>query len=364
MKIALAHDWLDTTLGGSERVLIELAHLYARAPIYTLIFDPQRYQGLIDPHRVRTSRLQQLPKLLRRRHKYLLPFIPGALEQMDFSDYEVVLSSSNGLVKGIKTGPATIHICYAHTPSRFVWEDKASYLDAQASFIQKPVAKWLAHHFKKWDIKSAQRVNVWLANSRYTAQRLKAYYHAEAQVIYPPVEISKLESHFSDRKADYYVIVSTLAAYKQLDIAISAFNDNGLTLKIIGSGPEKERLTKIAKSNIKFLGWLDEDQKIEVVAKAKAFVFPAVEDFGIAPVEAMAVGTPVIALGRGGLLETVKDGVSGVFFNKPTPDSVNQAISKFAKIEFDHTKIAACVSIFNKERFDKEIKEAVANAQP
>lgn len=363
LKIALAHDWLDEVLGGSERVFIEFTKLFPNAPIYTLLFDESRYKGIIDAKRVTTSGLQKLPKFLRRRHKFLLPFIPKAVERLDLSGFDVVLSSSNGFIKGLETTGNTKHICYLHTPARFAWEDAAKYLNKNTNLLTRGIAKWLNSRFRAWDIRSARRVDKWLANSLYTAERIKKYYHAEATVINPPVNVMELKNYIEEQKDNYFITLSTFAGYKRLDLVVEAFNLNGRPLIMVGEGPEKAKLQKISKANIQFRGWVEEAAKAKLLANAKALIYPSTEDFGIAPIEAMAVGTPVIAYGAGGVLETITEGKGGLFFNRPTVKSLNQSLQKFDKLQWIPKQIHESVAKYDKSNFLKAIKDTLALAQ-
>lgn len=362
MNIALAHDWLDTTLGGSERVFIEFTKLYPDAPIYTLLFDANRYKGLIDPRRVVTSSLQKLPKAIRSRHKYLIGRIPRAVEAFNFEGFDVVLSSSNGFIKGIKTSANTTHICYCHTPARFVWEDAAAAIAAKAGGGLKALAaKKALAKFKDWDITSAQRVDQWLANSKYTADRLKKYYGVSAKIIYPPVNVRGLSSHYTSQKGDYYLSLSTFAAYKRLDSVVEAFNQNGRLLVMAGEGPERARLERLAKPNVRFVGWVDEAAKADYLAGAKALIYPSTEDFGIAPIEALAVGTPVIAFGKGGVVETIKP-TDGVLYKQPTADSLMAAVAKFEQTKFDPGSLKKHAIVYDRANFLKRIDQIMKQA--
>jgi exopolysaccharide biosynthesis WecB/TagA/CpsF family protein len=362
MRIALAHDWLDSTLGGSERVLIELANLYPQAPIYTLLFDQERYKSTINCSRIETSILQRLPAWVRRHHKYLLPLIPYAVSRLRISQCDVILSSSNGLIKSLKSPPATLHICYCHTPARFIWEDRAKYLKEHSRWWQRGVAEVVSRLVRGWDYRTAQRVNVWLANSGYTALRLADYYGVRAQVVYPPVDTEGLQPYFKDHKQGFYVTLSTLARYKNIELVIRAFNDNGRRLIVIGEGPDRSRLEKLATGNIEFTGWVSEHQKATLLSDAQALIYPSVEDFGIAPVEAMAVGTPVVAYRRGGLEETIKEHVTGLFFRHQTPRSLNEALLRLEGSRLDAKSICAHAHTFSRQRFLQAISEIVEQA--
>ncbi len=357
MKVALVHDWLNNKVGGGERVLFQLAELFPDAPIYTLVFSAPKYAGLIDPSRVRTSSLQHLPKILHERSRYLLPLIPTAVEQFDFSAYDVVISSSAAWVKNIITKPETLHICYCHTPMRFVWDYWPKYLDEQrVGFIRRLAIRSMTSKLRLWDYYGAARVDHWIANSAATASRIKKYYHQTAEVIYPGVDLSLL--HPAKEKEDYYICLGMLTPYKKFDLAIEAFAHSKRHLVVVGDGPDRRRLQQLATPNIKFTGSVSDTEKAKLLAAAKAFILPNEEDFGLVPVEAMAAGTPVIAYGRGGALETVTM-KTGIFFYEPTAASLIQAIGEFEQKEFKLADLTARAQVFSKSNFQKSIKHRV-----
>lgn len=358
MKVAIVHDWLNTKRGGGENVLLELAALYPEAPIYTLLFNEANYHDVLDPKRVRASWLQKLPGWLRNRSRYLLPLIPIAIESFDFSEYDVVISSSSAFAKGVITRPETVHICYCHTPMRFVWDYWPRYVDEQhVGPLRRTAIHRLTSRLRLWDYYSSARVDVWLANSRTTAKRIQKYYKQPSEIIYPGVVTADFEA--SDTKGDYYVTLGSLTPYKKFDMAIQAANKLGRNLTVIGDGADRGRLEALAGSTVTFSGRVSDDERKRLLAGAKAMIFASEEDFGIAPVEAMASGTPVIAYNRGGLTETVIDGVTGAFFNKPTVDSLAAAMTKADDMTYTAASLRKHAEQFDVAVFRTQIKKAV-----
>jgi len=359
MKIALAHDYL-VQYGGAERVVAEFINLFPEAPLYTLLGSKKNLLNR-PSDLIKNSFLQNIPhaeKFL----KYFLGLMPLAWEQFDFTDYQIVLSSTSGLAKGIITPLNCLHICYCHTPTRYLWSDAHSYVEElKQPKIVKFFLPLLLHRLRLWDMFAAQRVDYFIANSHFVAQRIKKYYNREARVIYPPVNID--EYQISQEQDDYFIIVSRLRPYKKVDLAIKAFNELGLPLIIIGDGEEKDRLQKMAKKNIIFLGEVSEEIKKKYLARAKAFIHPQIEDFGIAAVEAMAMGKPIIAYAQGGALETVQDGVNGVYFNEQSWECLVHTILKADFAQFNPHTIRESVAKFNIARFRQEIREFIAECR-
>lgn len=358
MKVALVHDWLNTKYGGAERVLDQLAAIYPDAPIYTLIYNPEATGKAIDPSRIKTSSLQRLPRWLQKRSRYLLPLIPTAVEQFDLSDYDVVISSSAAFSKSVITKPETVHICYCHTPTRFIWDYWPRYVSEQrVGPIRRAIIHWLTSKLRVWDYYSAERVDYWIANSKTTAARIKKYYRQSVdRVIYPGVEVSAFQPVPPSRKEDYYVTLGMLTPYKKVDLAIEACNKLGKKLVVIGSGPDLERLQEMAGPTITFAGRVRDEERADLVAKASALIFANEEDFGISPVEAMASGTAVIAYGKGGLTETVVKGVTGEFFEQPTVESLMECLQNFDSSSYATKKLVSRADQFSDRRFAKEIQ--------
>lgn len=356
MRIALVHELL-TMRGGAEKTLKVLADMFPEAPIYTLLHDEKKLGEWFPKERVRTSRLQKFSWISKNHHLYLGCF-PRAVESWDFSEFDLVISASSAFVHGIKTGPETKHICYVHSPARYLWDRTFDVLE-QAK--EKPFG-WIPYTYlthimcmlRKWDASVADRPDVLLAASKEVKRRIELYWRRESEVIYPPVEISDFPLAQAQR-GDSYIIVSTLVPYKRIELAIEACNKLGKRLKIIGSGPHRKKLEKISGSTIEFLGYQEHDKLVHELQNAKAFIFPGCEDFGIAPVEAMACGTPVIAFRKGGALETVKDGETGIFFDDSTSEALAKAIEAFEGMSFDPKRCRENAELFSRERFEKQI---------
>ncbi len=363
MKIALVHDWFNQKHGGGENVALELAKLFPEAPMYTLLFNASKFGHLIEPSRVRTSRLQSLPQWLQSHPRYLLPLIPAAVGGFNFDEFDLVLSSSVAFVKNIKHSDNTYHICYCHSPMRFAWDYGAKYLGEQRiDPLQRWVGRLIRNRIKRWDLKGNKGVNLWIANSQTVADRIERYYHQESEVIYPPVDTSSFSPIAKTAKQDFYITASMLTAYKKLDLVITAFNLSGRKLLVMGEGPDQQRLQKLANHNVKLIGYVDQPRMSQLLSQAKGLIFPSEEDFGIAPVEAMASGTPVIAYGKGGLTETVVPGKTGVLFHEQTAQALNQALEYFEGLEFYPPDLVAQAAKFDRSVFGDRIKLIVKQA--
>ena len=334
-KYALVHEWLTPqATGGSELVVQQILN-HIDANLYALIdFESSNPDSYLYQRQIGTTFLQHLPYARYGVQKYL-PLLPLAIEQLDLRQYDVILSSSHAVAKGVLTTPDQLHICYCHTPMRYAWDLTFDYL--HQSKLGKGAVGWvtryLLHRLRQWDVLSANRVDYFIANSHHTARRIWRCYRREATVIYPPVNVDNLP--FSTEKADFYLTVSRLVSYKQVSLIVKAFNELQLPLVIIGTGPEMKKIRDLAKSNIQILGWQPDAVVKKYMAEAKAFVYAACEDFGIALVEAQACGTPVIAYGAGGALETVRDlpdsldTATGIFFKSQTTAAIMEAVQKF-----------------------------------
>lgn len=362
MRVALVHDYL-VQYGGAERVLEVFAEMYPDAPIYTLIHDPKNLYGAFSGKSIHTSFLQNLP-FARKHHRFFPQLMPMAVEEFDLKKFDLVISSTNSYAKGVITGPQTLHISYCHTPMRYAWDDCHRYLNEfRYSSTVKKIIPFALNYLRMWDKVSSDQVDHYIANSGTVRRRINKYYNMPADVIYPPVNV---EPFFDERYQglevkDYYFMLGRFLPYKHYDIVIEAFAKNGKELKILGSGPEEKYLKELAagKPNIEFLGRLDDDEARRYFSQAKAFVFPSEDDFGIVPVEAMAAGRPVIAYGAGGALETVVEGKTGTFFDEQTPESVDEALARFEKMEFDTNEIRNHARSFDKERFKKELQQFI-----
>ncbi len=355
LKIAIAHEWL-TTLGGSERVVAALLELYPGAPVYTTFLSSRNLPPEMLSWDVRTSFVQKLPFLRRISQKYV-PLFPLAFESFDFSSYDLVISSSSACAKGILTGPATTHICYCHSPLRYAWEPWLDTRFQGANKVLKAGNDVLLHYLRLWDRLAADRVDYFIANSRNVAAKIGKYYRRDAAVINPPVDVEAFPA--VKETEDYFLVVSRLVPYKRVELAVEAFNRLGLPLKIAGDGPGRERLQAAAGPGIEFLGYVSEAELPGLIGRARALVFPGEEDFGMVPVEAMAAGRPVIGFGRGGLLETVVDGETGLFFPEPAAAALVKAVQRFEEMSFDAARISKHAARFSRERFQREIAEFV-----
>ena len=331
MKLAIVHDFLNQ-MGGAEYVVKVLRSVFPEAPIYTSIYVPSAVCPSFRSADIRTSFMQRLPMIKKHARRYL-PLYPYAFEMFDFSEYDVVLSSSSSFAKGVITGPDTCHICYCYTPMRFVWKYHTYIEQEPFSRLTKICLPFLIHRLRRWDEITANRVDYYVAISNEVRRRIWKYYRRDAVVITPPVETSRFRVGETDD--GYHVIISRLLPYKRIDIAIEAFNKLRMPLKIVGSGRDLERLRGMAGPTIEFLGRLSDDEMQRCLMNCRALVFPGLEDFGLTPVEAMACGKPVIAFAGGGALETVKEGVTGLFFHEQTADALAAAVLNLHADEFD-----------------------------
>ncbi len=371
LRVALVHDFL-VQYGGAERVLEVLGEMFPKAPVYTLLYDKEKMRGKFSSKEIRTSFLQKFPKFLRKRYRYLLPFMPTAPETFDLRDFDLVISSSGAWSKGIVTKLNTVHIAYIHSPMRFVWDYNERYVrDQKSAFggkVQSFITRILLSYLRLWDYEAAQRPDYLIANSKYTQERITKYYRRESVVIYPPVEKfeilnpkSETNSKFKIQNSKFFLVVSRLSPYKKADLVVKAFNKLELPLVIIGEGEQYKYLKKIAGKNIKILGWQSDGKLAEYYANARAFIFPAEDDFGLAPVEAMSYGVPVIAYRKGGAAETIIEGVTGEFFNAQTPEVLADGVRRFMEKEnqYDKEAIKKRAGEFSKEKFRKEFSEFI-----
>lgn len=358
-KIALVHDFL-LKLGGAERVLKVFADTFPEAPIYTLLYDEKSVGNVFPKERVRPSALQKLPRFIRKRQKYLLPKMPRAIEEMDFSEFDIVLSSNSAFTHGIVTNTDTKHVCYCHSPMRYAWDWKNEYIEEQnIGRIKKAAIALLLNKIRMWDQIAADRADEYIANSKTVRNRIMKYYRKNSDIIYPPVDVSRFKPQ--KKKENFFLIVSTITPYKKIDLAVQLFNKIGKELVIIGEGPQKAYLQSIAGSNISFLGFKSDKETTEYFQNARGFIFPGEEDFGITPVEAMAAGTPVLAYGKGGVTETVIPGVTGEFFTQPTVDSMEQGLARLLVNEKNYVMktMRDQAEKFCQDRFIKEIKKKI-----
>jgi glycosyltransferase involved in cell wall biosynthesis len=362
MKPALIHEWL-VTVAGAESVLKSIYTLYP-GTIYTLFHDTA---GTADETwgtaPIRSSMLQALP-FAKKHHRVFLPLYPMAIEQFDLREHKLIISSSYAVAKGVLTSSDQLHICYCHSPMRYIWDLTFQYMEAAGltKGIKSFLVRGIFHYIRLWDTVSSLRVNEFVANSHYIANRIRKCYNRSATVIYPPVDVERFR--IEQNRENYFITVSRLVQYKRIDLLIEAFNALKLPLLIIGEGPAKNTLMKMANKNITFLGHLPPDEMDAYLRKARAFVFSAEEDFGIVNVEAQASGIPVIAFGRGGVLETVVPEKTGLFFYRQNPLDIIETVQEFLKKEdtFDPHIIRENAERFPRSRFESEFKSFVESA--
>lgn len=360
MKIALVQDYL-VEYGGAERVLQALCEIFPEAPIYTLLYDEKASGRVFRGREIHTSFLQKIPFACRH-HRWFAALMPLAVEQFDLSEFDVVLSNSASFGKGIITKPKTTHVNYCMTPTRFLWDGSHRYIDEfKLPWLIRKISPAVIAYLRIWDKEAALRVDKFIANSNFVRTRIAKYYQREAEVITPPIDVSKY--HISPEIDEYFLMVGRLVAYKRFDLAVQVFNAIGKPLKIIGDGPERKRLEKMAKKNIEFLGLVSDNKLPELYSRAQALIFPQEEDFGLVPLEAMASGRPVIAYRAGGALETILDGRTGVFFNEQTEISLALAIGKHYETNFNPNVIRAHALDFDKSIFREKVLKLFSTSQ-
>ncbi len=353
MKIALVHEFL-TQLGGAERVLKNFLEIWPDAVLHVLIFDNEKTKGQFEEYKKNISFLDHLP-LSHKHHRLFVSIMPIAIEHFDFEEFDVVISDSSSFAKGIKTNK--LHICYCHAPTRYLWTAHDYLAKQQYPEIFKQLGKPALALLKKWDFKAAQRPNFIIANSKNIQNQIKEFYKRDSIVIPPPVDTKKF--YKEGEKQEYFLAASRLEPYKKIDLIIEAFNTLGLPLKIAGTGTAETELKAKAQKNIEFVGSVTDDQLRKLYSGAKAFVFAAEEDAGIMVVEAQACGTPVIAYGKGGSLETIVPGVTGEFFVEQTPQSIIEVVKNFDSTKYDSNKIRENAQQYDNKIFQQKIKQFV-----
>lgn len=359
MRVALIHDHLAQD-GGAESTLRVFAEMFPDAPIYTLLYDKKYIEKYYKDRNVQVSIIQRLPGGVKH-YKWYMPFMPMAVEFFDLSNYDLVLSDSSSFAKGVITKPETLHINYCHTPTRYLWSDTHEYInELKYNKYFKKIISLILNYTRIWDKQAADRVDTYITNSKTSLNRIKKYYKRDATIIYPHVEIDKF--YVSEKIEDYFLAGCRLVPYKRIDHIVKAFKEMpDKKLKIFGDGIDMPRLKQIAgeAKNIEFLGRVSDEDRKELYSKCQAFINPQKEDFGITAVEAMASGRPVIAYARGGALETVVEGKTGIFFDKQLPEGIIEAVRKFDSHNFDSKFIRKHAEKFSKERFKKEIREFI-----
>lgn len=365
MKAAIVHDWL-VNYGGGEAVVEAMLRMYPGADIFTLVCDRKKMRGRFEGSRIFTSSLQKIP-FATKIYTKLLAFMPKAFESFDFSSYDLVISSSSCCAKGVIVPPLVPHVAYIHSPMRYAWDLFFDYKKRSGALTRFFMDRWMPK-LREWDFISSQRPDVIVANSKYIARRIKRFWARDSVVVNPPVRLAAPSKEKVPRE-NFYVAFSRLVQYKRIDLAVAAAKETGRALVVIGAGPEEKKLRVLARgsSNITFLGRASDEVLADNLRRCRAMVFCAEEDFGIAPVEAQALGAPVIAFGRGGAAETVVDGKTGVFFEEQTVESLEGAMERFEALDesgaFVEREISARAKNFSEERFAREFALAVEAAR-
>lgn len=355
MKVALIHDHLIQN-GGAENVLRSMQSIWPDAPTFTLFYDPKKLPDFKDKD-IRTSFLQKMPLALKK-YQWYITLMPTATEHYDLSEFDVVVSSSSAFSKGVITRHDAIHLCYCHTPTRYLWSDTHSYVEElRIPKIVKAILPPVLSRLRLWDKSAADRVDTFIANSETVRHRIKKYYGKESGVIHPPVDVADFS--LSNKPKKFFLVGGRIVAYKRFDLIVEAFNKTNLPLKVFGSGPLEKELRKHAKSNIEFLGRVSDEKRAELFSNCIAFLHPQEEDFGITPIEAMASGRPVIAYRKGGATETVIEGVTGEFFDEQSWEELADHLIRFDESRFDPKEIRKHAEQFSKAIFEKRLKDFV-----
>jgi glycosyltransferase involved in cell wall biosynthesis len=352
-KVVLSHDWLIGMRGG-ERVIEILCNMFPDARIYTLLHNPEAISSTINAHDIHTSWLQKIAPV-RKNHRYFLPLYPNAIEQLKISDADLVISTSHCVAKGILPPAGAVHICYCFTPMRYAWTFYEEYFGN--SPVKAILAKPVLAAMRRWDRKASKRVDQFVAISKHVQTRIKNFYDRNSEIVYPPVDTLKYTP--DGKTEDFDLIVSAMVPYKRLDLAVRAYNRSGYPLKIVGTGSDAVSLKAMAKNNIEFLDWQTDKRILELYRSCRMLIFPGEEDFGIVPLEAQACGRPVVAYGKGGALETIKEGVSGIFFREQTEQSLLDAIEKCAGTSWNQELIRANAEEFNIANFRKHLTDII-----
>jgi glycosyltransferase involved in cell wall biosynthesis len=352
-RVALVHDWL-TGMRGGEKVLERLCELYPEAPIFTLFHFPGKVSATIESHPIHTSFLQRAPRIERRYRSYL-PLFPAAIEELDLSGFDLVISSSHCVAKGVIAPPDAFHLCYCHTPMRYAWDQEHVYFPKRHGLVPRLRSLALTG-LRAWDVSSAVRVNLFAANSGFVAQRIKAYYGRDSAVVHPPVDVDFFTPGKTQKEEPYCLMVSALAPYKRVEVAMAACERLGVELRIVGEGPERERLEAMESAKVRFLGQVDGRKLRDLYRGASAFLQPGIEDFGIASVEALACGTPVVAAARGGILDIVEDGRHGVLYPDCLgPADVAEAVDKALRMGFNSLDLRKRAESFSAPKFAERL---------
>lgn len=361
MKKAFVHDWFRD-FGGAEKCVESFTNVWDDLDIYSLIdfLGDNERRIILKGKKAKTSFIQKMP-FAERKYRNYLPLFPFAIEQFDLSGYDLILSSSHAVAKGVLTHSNQLHISYVHTPIRYAWDLYYQYLNESGldKGLKGLIARYFLHKIRIWDQITVNRVDYYIANSNYIAKRIRKIYGKDSTVIYPPVDVDKFT--FCDKKEDFYLTASRVVPYKKIDLIVETFSKTDKKLVVVGTGPDMNKIKALASKNIEILGYQSDDVLIDLMQRAKAFVFAAEEDFGITPVEAQACGTPVICLGKGGTRETVIDGMTGVYFDEQNAEELLKAVDKFEKMS-DKIKLQDVrenALRFSRSRFESEIKTFV-----
>jgi glycosyltransferase involved in cell wall biosynthesis len=361
MKVAIVHELL-TRRGGAERVAKIFAEMFPEAPVYTLLYDEEKLRAWFPPARVRASRLQRFARFSTNHHLYLSAF-PRAVEEWDFSEFDLVLSSSSAFAHGIITNGKPLHLCYVHSPARYLWDATHEVL-ARVNVLARPYLSRTFHRLRVWDAESADRPDHLLCNSREVQRRIQLYWRRSADIVPPPIEdfwSASAGSAEQTPQRQYFLIVSTLTPYKRIDLAIEACNAEHARLLIVGEGPDRARLERLAGPTVEFLGYRPNEEVRDLYRHALAVVFPGDDDFGLVPLEAQATGTPVLAYRKGGALETMIDGKTGVFFDDPTAASLREGLRRMETAHFSPDDCRAQAQRFSRATFEGRIRASIEN---
>lgn len=358
MKVALVHDWLNQ-MGGAENVLETLVEMFPQAVVYTSMYGPDLMPAAYRSWDIRTSFMQRLPGVTRH-HQAYMPLYPLAFRSFHLRDYDLVLSNKSAFCHGVQTGPNTTHICYCLTPTRFLWMYDSYRQRESIGGLTDTALRPLLSLLRRWDYAAAQRVDHFVAISSAVQERIRRFYHRESVVIHPPVDTARYTPS-GEPPQDYFLVVGRLIPYKRIDLAVRAFTQLGLPLVVVGDGRDRPKLEAIAGRNVTFRGWLPYGEELlTLYRRCRAFIFPGLEDFGIAPVEAQATGRPVIAYAGGGALDTVQEGVTGTFFHQQTPEALAAAVRSFDPAAYDPAACRASAERFSVEVFKHKLLAFIA----
>jgi len=360
MKVAIVHYWLVTMRGG-EKVLEALCDIFPQADIYTNVYDSSHISDKIKAHKIYTTKINKWPMAKKLYQKYM-PFMPKALMDLDLTSYDLIISSESGPAKGVCPAPDAFHLCYCHTPMRYLWDMYHEYF-SKANPLVRFFMKKMIPSLRLWDLMSSNLVDYFVANSSYVAKRIKRYYKRDAEIIYPPCNINRFINN-PRKPGDFYLFFGQLVGYKRADLAIEACIKSGRKIVVIGDGKSKKAKNYLKSGLVSFTGRLSDEKIDEYLSQAKALLFPGIEDFGIIPVEANAAGCPVIAFKKGGALDSLLEGKTGLFFEEQTVDSLIEAMNQFEKREADFTDRQTYidhVQKFSEEEFTRKIKAAIEN---